>query len=31
MAYEEILYSTQGAIAYLTLNNPSKINALSKK
>jgi len=31
MAYEEILFSTEGSIAYLTLNNPSKINALSKK
>ena len=30
MAYEEILYSTQGAVGYLTLNNPPKINALSK-
>lgn len=31
MAYEEILYSTNGPIGYLTLNNPKKINALSKK
>jgi len=30
MAYEEILYSTKGAVGYLTLNNPQKINALSK-
>jgi len=30
MAYEEILYSTQGPVGYLTLNNPQKINALSK-
>jgi len=30
MAYEEILYSTQGPIGYLTLNNPQKINVLSK-
>ena len=30
MAYEEILYSTKGAVGYLTLNNPKKINALSK-
>jgi len=29
MAYEEILYSTDGAIGILTLNNPLKINALS--
>jgi enoyl-CoA hydratase/carnithine racemase len=31
MGYEEILYSTRGPIGYLTLNNPQKINALSKK
>jgi enoyl-CoA hydratase/carnithine racemase len=31
MNYEEILYSTKGPIGYLTLNNPKKINALSKK
>ena len=31
MAYEEILYSTDGAIGTLTLNNPNKINALSKQ
>jgi enoyl-CoA hydratase/carnithine racemase len=30
MAYEEILYSTSGPVGYLTLNNPKKINALSK-
>ncbi len=30
MAYQEILYSTQEPIGYLTLNNPQKINALSK-
>ncbi len=30
MVYDEILYSTKGPIAYLTLNNPTKINALSK-
>lgn len=30
MAYEEIMYSTKGSIGYLTLNNPSKINALSR-
>lgn len=30
MAYEEILYSTRGPVGYLTLNNPQKINALSK-
>lgn len=30
MAYKEILYSTKGAVGYLTLNNPKKINALSK-
>jgi enoyl-CoA hydratase/carnithine racemase len=30
MAYEEIKYSTKGPVGYLTLNNPSKINALSK-
>ncbi|MCP4629061.1 MAG: enoyl-CoA hydratase [bacterium] len=30
MAYEEILYSTQEPIGFLTLNNPQKINALSK-
>lgn len=31
MVYEEILYSTKGSIGCLTLNNPSKINALSTK
>jgi len=31
MAYEEILYTTNGAIGYLTLNHPKKINALSKR
>jgi enoyl-CoA hydratase/carnithine racemase len=31
MTYEEILYFTQGPVGYLTLNNPQKINALSKK
>ena len=30
MPYEEILYSTKGPVGYLTLNNPGKINALSK-
>ena len=30
MAYEQIKYSTRGPVGYLTLNNPSKINALSK-
>ena len=30
MPYEEILYSAKGPIGYLTLNNPKKINALSK-
>ena len=31
MNYEEILFSTKGPVGYLTLNNPSKVNALSKK
>jgi enoyl-CoA hydratase/carnithine racemase len=31
MNYEEILFSSEGPVGYLTLNNPSKINALSKK
>jgi enoyl-CoA hydratase/carnithine racemase len=31
MNYEEILFSSEGPVCYLTLNNPSKINALSKK
>ena len=30
MPYDEILYSTKGPVGYLTLNNPEKINALSK-
>ena len=30
MPYEEILYSTKGPRGYLTLNDPDKINALSK-
>ena len=30
MAYDLIEYSTKGPVGYLTLNNPSKINALSK-
>jgi len=30
MAYDEINYSSTGPVGYLTLNNPSKINALSK-
>jgi len=29
MAYDEIVYATDGPIGYLTLNNPGKINALS--
>jgi len=31
MAYEEILYATREPIGILTLNNPKKINALSRK
>ena len=31
MDYEEILFSAEGPVGYMTLNNPSKINALSKK
>lgn len=31
MAYKEILYTTKGAVGYLTLNNPEKVNALSKR
>ena len=31
MTYREILYSTQGPVCFLTLNNPAKINALSKQ
>ncbi len=30
MTFELIEYSTKGPVGYLTLNNPSKINALSK-
>ena len=30
MPYKEIVYSTKGPVGYLTLNNPKKINALSK-
>lgn len=30
MAYEQIEYSTKGTVGCVTLNNPSKINALSK-
>ncbi len=30
MSYEEILYATKGPVGYLTLNNPEKVNALSK-
>jgi len=30
MAYDEINYSSKGPVGYLTLNNPTKINALSK-
>lgn len=30
MAYEQIEYTAKGPVGYLTLNNPSKINALSK-
>jgi enoyl-CoA hydratase/carnithine racemase len=30
MTYEQIKYSASGPVGYLTLNNPSKINALSK-
>ena len=30
MSYSEILYAADGPIGYLTLNNPSKINALSQ-
>lgn len=31
MKYQEILFSVEGPVGYLTLNNPSKVNALSKK
>jgi len=30
MAYQEILYSTKGPVGNITLNNPEKINSLSK-
>ena len=30
MPYDEILYDKIGAVGYLTLNNPQKVNALSK-
>ena len=30
MPYEQIKYSAKGPVGFLTLNNPSKINALSK-
>jgi len=30
MAYDEIAYTSSGTVGYLTLNNPKKINALSK-
>ena len=30
MPHEEILYSAKGPVGYLTLNNPKKINVLSK-
>ena len=30
MAYKEILYETKGPIGILTLNNPQKVNSLSK-
>lgn len=29
MDYQETIFSTKGSVAYLTLNNPEKINALS--
>ena len=29
MSYENILYEKQGAVAYVTLNRPEKLNALS--
>lgn len=31
MAYEEIRFSTEGPVGILTLNNPKKVNALSKR
>jgi enoyl-CoA hydratase/carnithine racemase len=31
MEYKEILFSTEGEIAFITLNRPEKINALSKQ
>ena len=31
MTYKEILFSTEGAMAFLTLNSPQTINALSKR
>ena len=31
MTFREIVYATQGPICYVTLNNPSKINALSQR
>ena len=30
MSYEKILYATKGPVGYLTLNNPEKVNILSK-
>ena len=30
MTHEEIWYSTKGPVGYQTLNNPEKINSLSK-
>ncbi|RPJ70919.1 MAG: enoyl-CoA hydratase, partial [Desulfobacteraceae bacterium] len=31
MGYDEILFATTGAVGTITLNNPGKINALSRK
>ncbi len=31
MDYQEIIFTTEGPVGYLTLNNPQKINALSRK
>lgn len=31
MAYEEVVYTTKGPVGILTLNNPQKINALSRQ